>query len=54
MFNSAGLSRADPDDPESFRVRRGIVGGYKDYLSAEQVLDLDREIALLDQRYGYH
>jgi len=54
MFNSAGLSRADPADPESFRVRRGIVGGYKDYLSAEQILDLDREIALLDRRYGYH
>jgi Sulfotransferase domain len=53
MFNSAGLSRADPDDPESFRVRRGIIGGYKDYLSAEQIVVLERELALLDRRYGY-
>jgi hypothetical protein len=53
LFNSAGLSRADSDDPESLRVRRGIVGGHKDYLSAEQILVLEREIALLDPRYGY-
>jgi hypothetical protein len=53
IFDSAGLSRANPDDPESFRVRRGVIGGYRDYLSAEQILHLDREIALLDRRYGY-
>jgi len=53
MFNSAGLSRADPDDPESFRVRRGIVGGYKDHLSEAQIVVLDRAVALLDRRYGY-
>lgn len=28
----------DPNDPESFKVRRGKVGGYRDYLSQE---DLD-------------
>jgi Sulfotransferase domain len=53
MFNSAGLSRADPGDLESYRVRRGIVGGYIDYLGTEQILALERGLALLDQRYGY-
>lgn len=53
MFNRAGLSRADPGDPESYRVRRGIVGGYIDYLGTEQILTLERGLALLDQRYGY-
>jgi Sulfotransferase domain len=53
MFNSAGLSRAEPGDPESYRVRRGKVGGYIDYLNGEQILALERGVALLDQRYGY-
>jgi hypothetical protein len=53
MFNSAGLSRADPDNPESYRVRRGVVGGYVDYLSTEEILTLERGLAHLDPRYGY-
>ena len=28
---------ADPNDPESFKVRRGTVGGYHEYLSAEDI-----------------
>jgi hypothetical protein len=52
-FNSAGLSRADSGNPESYRVRRGVVGGYVDYLSTEEILTLERELAHLDQRYGY-
>ena len=53
QFDYRGLARADPGDPESFRVRRGIVGGYREYLTSEQVDILDRALARLDPSYGY-
>lgn len=33
---SGRLQAADPEDPESFKTRRGEVGGFRRYLSAEQ------------------
>ena len=47
------LSPGDPGDPESFKVRRGLVGGYREYLSSEDVHYLDQAVSLLDKRYGY-
>ena len=47
------LQPADASDPESYKVRRGIVGGYRDYLSSEDVDYLNREIRRLDPAYGY-
>jgi hypothetical protein len=35
------LRPADPQDPESFKTRRGKVGGYRDYLSAQDIAYLD-------------
>lgn len=32
-----GLRRRESDDPDLFKVRRGKIGGYTDYLSAEDV-----------------
>lgn len=32
-----GLRRRESDHPDSFKVRRGKIGGYTDYLSAEDV-----------------
>ena len=52
-FDYAGLSRADPADSESFRVRRGVIGGYRDYLTAAQIGILDRALVRLDPSYGY-
>ena len=53
-FRQGGLTLRDPEDPESFKVRRGKVGGYRDYFSAEQVAELE---ALVDERlsprFGY-
>jgi len=41
-------------DPESFKTRRGKVGGYVDYLTPEQVAWLERRIHdELDPFYGY-
>jgi alcohol sulfotransferase len=37
FFNNKRLSPKNPDDPDSFKVRRGKVGGYADYFDPEQV-----------------
>ena len=37
LINSSRLKPGNPHDPESYKVRRGIVGGYKDYLSQEDI-----------------
>jgi hypothetical protein len=39
------LQPADPNDPESFKVRKGKVGGYCEYLSADDVAYCDRTLA---------
>lgn len=54
----AGLDRdalrpADEADTDSFKTRRGKVGGYVDYLSAEDIAYLNAELDKLDPRYGY-
>jgi hypothetical protein len=49
MRYGAILKPRDPDDPESFKVRRGKVGGFTDYLSEADIAYCDR---LLD-RYRY-
>lgn len=43
----------NPDDPESFKARRGVIGGYVDYLTADQVADLNTRLRDLDPLYGY-
>ncbi len=52
-FDSKILRAGDVRDPESFKVRRGKIGGYQEYLSVE-----DRQYAVemmgeLDPRFGY-
>jgi hypothetical protein len=54
VFDSKILHPGDVRDPESFKVRRGKVGGYREYLSLE-----DEEFAAdvlkgLDSRFGYN
>jgi hypothetical protein len=51
---SRRLAAKDPKNPDSFKVRRGKVGGYRDYLSAEQVARIDGLIeGELSPFYGY-
>jgi hypothetical protein len=48
------LAAGREGDPESFKTRRGKIGGYVDYLSADDVAWLNRRIdAELDPFYGY-
>ncbi|MCP5365486.1 MAG: sulfotransferase domain-containing protein [Hyphomicrobiales bacterium] len=41
FFRQGGLTLRNPSDPESFKVRRGKVGGYRDYFSPAQLEELD-------------
>jgi hypothetical protein len=48
------LAAGREGDPESFKTRRGKIGGYVDYLSADDVAWLNGRIdAELDPFYGY-
>ncbi len=52
-FESKILRAGDVADPESFKVRRGQVGGHRDYLSAAELEYAAREMEKLDPRFGY-
>jgi hypothetical protein len=43
-FGVERLEPVDPGDPESFKVRRGKVGGFPDYLDATTVELLDEKL----------
>jgi Sulfotransferase domain len=48
------LRAGDPKDKESFKTRKGKVGGYTDYLSPEDIAWMERKIAeTLDPIFGY-
>ena len=47
------LRPGDPDRPDSFKVRRGRVGGYRQALDAASIAYCDRAVARLHPAYGY-
>lgn len=54
FFRQGGLTLRNPSDPESFKVRRAKVGGYRDYFSAEQAAELEALVAeRLSPTFGY-
>src|SRR5919204_6238933 len=53
VFDSKILHPGDVRDPESFKVRRGKVGGYREYLSLEDQEYTARALMELDRRFGY-
>lgn len=52
-FNKAVLKPGNLDDPNSFKVREGKVGGYVRHFSKEEVQYLDEAISTLSYHYGY-
>lgn len=53
-FESGRLGPTDSDDPNSYKVRQGRVGGYRAEVSAETAEALDRLVAeRLEPAYGY-
>ena len=52
--SGARVKASDPKNPNSFKVRRGKVGGYRDYFDDEQVALLDKLVDEgLDPVFGY-
>src|SRR5215471_7835289 len=52
-FDSNILHPGDVRDPESFKVRRGKIGGYREYLSIQDQEYAANGLAKLDPRFGY-
>jgi hypothetical protein len=52
-FDSKILRPGDVRDPESFKVRRGKVGGYREYLSVQDQEYAAGALTKLDSRCGY-
>src|SRR5437773_2246999 len=53
VFGSKILHPGDVRDPESFKVRRGKVGGFREYLSAGDQECAIQALVELDPRFGY-
>ena len=47
------LRPGDASDPESFKTRRGVVGGYTEYLTPAEAEELDERLASLAPVFGY-
>ena len=52
-FDDSILMPADLDDSESYKVRRGRIGGYVDYLGQEDINFLNEEISRLSPEFGF-
>lgn len=52
-FTNKLLAARDRSDPDSFKARRGVVGGYTDYLDAEDLGFCAGELKKLDPVFGY-
>jgi hypothetical protein len=54
FFKNSRLTPGDPSDPDSFKVRRGVVGGYRDYFDEGEIAEME---GLVEERlspiYGY-
>ena len=54
QFNSFKLRPTDPNDQESYKTRKGKIGGYLDYLDDPQIEYINSEIQQkLSEFYGY-
>lgn len=52
-FDSAILKPRNPSDPNSFKVRKGKVGGYLEYFGVSDLEYLDNAMVALEKSYGY-
>lgn len=55
FYNNGRLAARDPNDPDSFKVRRAKVGGYRDYFEPAQIAAMEAYVAArLSPAFGYH
>lgn len=53
VFQTKILLPADPNDPDSYKVRKGKVGGYLEELSQEDVEYVNKALSKLDPLFPY-
>lgn len=54
FFHNSRLTPRNADDPDSYKVRRAKVGGYRDYFDDTQVIEMESYLQRhLSPRYGY-
>jgi Sulfotransferase domain len=54
-FSGGRMKPRDKDNPDSYKVRRAKVGGYRDYFSDEEVAAIDKKLAdTLAPMFGYN
>jgi hypothetical protein len=51
--SGARVKPGDKNNPQSFKVRKAKVGGYRDYFTDEQCEQLEQMVAKLDPMFGY-
>ncbi len=51
--SGARVKPGDKDNPQSFKVRKAKVGGYRDYFTDEQCVQLENMVAQLHPMFGY-
>jgi hypothetical protein len=51
--SGARVKPGDKDNPQSFKVRKAKVGGYRDHFSDDQCEQLEKMVAQLDPMFGY-
>jgi hypothetical protein len=47
------LRAADLQDPESYKVRKGVIGGFVSYLHHDDIAYCEKSLPVLDSRFGY-
>jgi len=53
-FQTGILSPSNPDDKDSYKTRKGKIGGYLDYLSDEEIAELNKKMQIsLPSYYKY-
>lgn len=52
--SGARVKPGDKNNPQSFKVRKAKVGGYRDYFTDEQCEQLQKLVDQLDPLFGYH
>ena len=54
FFRQGGMTLRNPKDPESFKVRRAKIGGFRDYFTPEQADELEQlMLSRLSPTFGY-
>jgi hypothetical protein len=51
--SGARVKPGDKDNPQSFKVRKAKVGGYRDYFTDDQCAQLEQMVEQLDPIFGY-